>query len=70
MMEALRTCETSVYLETTLRYIPEGHRENLISHKTVSESCDAYGGGEKCKPRIVGGREGKILLGSLKCMGK
>jgi hypothetical protein len=24
MMEAVRTCETSVYFETTWRYIPEG----------------------------------------------
>jgi hypothetical protein len=39
MMEAVRTSESSVYSETTLRYIPEGsnlntrRRENLISHK-------------------------------------
>jgi hypothetical protein len=38
MMEAVRTSETSVYFETTLRYIPEGsnlyahRRENLKSH--------------------------------------
>jgi hypothetical protein len=40
MMEAVRTCETSVYSnKTTRRYIPEGshlhiyRRENLKSHK-------------------------------------
>jgi hypothetical protein len=41
MMKAVRTSETSVYSETTRRYIPEGshvharRRENLKSHKIV-----------------------------------
>jgi hypothetical protein len=55
MMEVVRTSETSVYSETTLRYIPEDSKSSvLLNRRKVPKCCKKKPEVHHCHQNTVG----------------